>query len=89
MNSYAASTGSPEQVFRLHAEYIRELKPVLPSEARAPTGRANKAWTEEEKAEVKATFQKWIPVREIAVRQQRAPNFIKSAPIRLGLVGQW
>lgn len=81
---------SQERIFRLYAENIRELKKVLPSEARvAPAGRANKAWTAEEKAEVKATLQKGVPVREIAARQQRTPNAIKSVPKRLGPVGQW
>ena len=54
-----------------------------------PPGRAHKAWAGEEKAEVKGTFQKGVPVREIAARQQRTPNAIKSALKRLGLVDQW
>lgn len=40
---------SQERIFPLHAEYIRELKKVLPSDPRvAAAGRANKAWTVEE-----------------------------------------
>ena len=80
---------SQEQIFRLHGEYIRELKKVLSTEAGvAPPGRANKAWTAKEKAEVKAAFQEGVPLREIAVRQQRTPRAIKSALQRFGLVGQ-
>jgi len=82
--------GSQERIFPLHAEYIRELKKVLPSDPRvAAAGRANKAWTAEEKAKAQATFQKEVPVREIAATQRRTPNTIKSVQKRLGLVGQW
>ena len=80
---------SQEQIFRLHAEYIRELKKIQPLKARkAPPDRASRAWTAEEKAEVKAAYQKGVPLYEIAARQQRTQNSIKSAFNRFGLAGQ-
>lgn len=79
---------SQEQIFRLHAEYIRDLKKVLPTKDRvALPNRAQKAWTAEEKAEVKAAYRKGVPVREIAARQQRTQNAIRSALARFGLGG--
>lgn len=79
---------SQEQIFRLHAEYIPELKKILPTRARvAPPNRAKKTWTAEEKAEVKAAYRKGIPVREIAARLQRTQNAIRSALTRFRLGG--
>ena len=66
---------SQEQIFRLHAEYIRELKKTLPTKVKAdPPDRSKKAWTAEEKEEVKAAYRNGVPVREIAARQQRTQS---------------
>ncbi|MDE2757431.1 MAG: hypothetical protein OXU26_15985 [Acidobacteriota bacterium] len=81
---------SQEQIFRLHAEYIRELNKIQHTKVRiARPDRANKAWTAKEKAEVGAAYRKGIPLREIATRQQRTQSAIRSGLIRFGLRGQW
>ena len=82
--------GSQEQIFRLHAEYIRKLKKALSSEARvSPQAEPTRPGPGRRRRRLKGPSRKGFPSARLPPGQQRTPNAIKSALKRLGLVDQW